>query len=94
MNLLSKAMYAFLPAEPAAIPAAQQTASDLADVLREFRQQRAEDFAQLADRAGKSGERLAGAERERDRWKDYAEQLEQLCLKHGIAMPPAPDEES
>lgn len=65
MNLLGKAIYAFMPAAPAEISAAQQTVSDLADVLREFQQQRAGDFAQLADRAGKSGECFAEAERER-----------------------------
>ncbi|MGU3668466.1 hypothetical protein ACLBX9_30155 [Methylobacterium sp. A49B] len=92
MNLLSKAIYAFMPAAPAGISAAQQTASDLANVLQEFREKRAEDFAQLADRAGRSGERLAEAERDRDQWMAYAEQLERLCLQHGITMPPAPDE--
>lgn len=94
MNLWSKAIYAFLPAASAGISASQQTASDLADVLREFRQQRAEDFAQLADRAGRSGERLAEAERDRDRWKAYAKELEQRCMCGGISMPSAPDEEA
>ncbi|MDP4024473.1 hypothetical protein Q8W71_17750 [Methylobacterium sp. NEAU 140] len=93
MSLLSKVMHAFVPAIPTAIPAAQQTASELAQLVTEFREQRAEDFAAMADRAGRSGVRLANAERERDEWRAYARELERLCLGAGLDMPPAPDDD-
>lgn len=97
MSILSRAMQAFAPSASAIAsgpsPAAIQNGLDLAKVLDEFREQRAEDFAQLADRAGRSGAKLAEAEEQCERWRDYAQKLERLCLEHGIAMPPAPDED-
>ena len=98
MSMWSKAIQAITPAvpilAPGPSPAARQNSVELAQVLTEFREQRAEDFAQLADRAGRSGAKLAEAEKDRDRWRAYAEKLERLCLQHGIAMPAAPDEDA
>lgn len=97
MSMWSKAIQALAPAGPAMASgpsqAERQNSMELAQVLTEFREQRAEDFAQLADRAGRSGARLAEAEVQLDRWRAYAQKLELLCLRLGIEMPPAPDED-
>jgi hypothetical protein len=92
MSMLSKTFHALLPALAIAVPAAQRPSSELSQVLDEFREKRAEDFAQLADRAGRSGVRLAQAEAEIARWRAYAQSLECACMRHGIEMPSAPDE--
>lgn len=97
MSLFSRAIQALALPGPAMAsgpsPAERQNSLDLAKVLTEFREQRAEDFAQLADRAGRSGARLAETEKELDRWRAYAQDLERLCLQHGIPVPSAPDED-
>ena len=93
MNILSRALQVFAPSGPAMAsgprPTARQNSLELSKVPTGFREQRAEDFAQLADRAGRSGARLAEAENERDRWCTYAKALELLCVAHGIEMPTA-----
>ncbi|GEP12770.1 hypothetical protein MGN01_46150 [Methylobacterium gnaphalii] len=68
------------------------TSGDIKQLVEEFREERADDIAQLADRAGRSGERLAITERERDPWRDYAKELERRCLVEGGAVPPVPNE--
>jgi hypothetical protein len=98
MRLLSRALQAFAPAGPAMAsgpsPQARQESNDLLKVLTDFREQRAADFAQIADRAGRSGARLAETEARLDQWRTYAHELERLCMAHGIEMPAAPDEDA
>ena len=93
MSLLSRMSEALAPLLPAAAVAGSQVGADMAKVLAEFREQRAEDFAALADRAGRSGVRLAAVEGERDAWRTYAHDLERLCLAAGLDMPAAPDDD-
>lgn len=66
MSILSRAMQAFVPIVPMAAASAAGHGAEMAKVLDDFRQKRADDFASLADRAGRRGAQLAEAQHERD----------------------------
>lgn len=92
MSLLSRTLQALVPGMPTVSAVAAQVDHDMAKILIEFREQRAEDFAAMADRAGRSGARLAEAEHELRQWQLYARALETACLAAGLELPEGPDD--
>lgn len=93
MSLLSRTLHAIRPGLPTVSAVAAQVDHDMTKILIEFREQRAEDFAAMADRAGRSGARLAETEHELRQWQLYAQALERVCLTAGLALPEGPGDE-
>ena len=82
-------------AAPAAPPETSAPAPgpdlEILELVRQFQEERLQDIAKIADRAGRNGARVAFAERERDQWRRYARQLVQICMANGLELRRAPD---
>lgn len=93
MGILRDMAEHLFPALTLSTAIAPKGGDEIRRLVEQFREERANDIAALADRAGRSGARLAIMERERDAWRAYAQALEKACLGAGLEMPLSPDEE-